>query len=125
MNPNSHSSCTSLSQNVTRSLESNFQIGSHITIGQETFRGGSRSGARSAGWHRAQFPRAPALKEPARPRALGRKRRGRLKAELGVGQGRGQSCFLLLSLGFGTKGCASAPHGVMPVLSVRPDSVSL
>lgn len=65
MNPNSHSSCTSLSQNVTRSLESNFQIGSHITIGQETFQGGSARGTRSEGWHRAQSPGVPALKEPA------------------------------------------------------------
>lgn len=65
MNPNSHSSCTSLSQNVTRSLESNFQIGSHITIGQETFQGGSGRGTRSEGWHRVQSPGVPALKEPA------------------------------------------------------------
>ena len=72
MNPNSHSSCTSLSQNVTRSLESNFQIGSHITIGQETFRGGSGRGTRSKGWHHAQFPGVPALKEPARAASRGR-----------------------------------------------------
>lgn len=109
MNPNSHSSCTSLSQNVTRSLESNFQIGSHITIGQETFRGGSGRGTGSEGWHHTQFPGVPALKEPAqageaglRARAAsqgcqGRKRRGRAasQAKGTTGQGRRCHCFQL------------------------------
>lgn len=85
MNPNSHSSCTSLSQNVTRSLESNFQIGSHITIGQETFRGGSGRGTCSEGWHHAQFPGVPALKEPAQ--AAGR---GHVLAVRGAGGRRGE-----------------------------------
>lgn len=80
MNPNSHSSCTSLSQNVTRSLESNFQIGSHITIGQETFQGGSGRGTHSEGWHRAQSPGMPALKEPAQAVQAG------VRARVGSGE---------------------------------------
>lgn len=111
MNPNSHSSCTSLSQNVTRSLESNFQIGSHITIGQETFRGGSGRGAGSQGWHRAQSPGAPALKEPApgpgaRAGGEGRRRgRGEEGWQAKATQGRRHHCFPLPSVSFVMMGC--------------------
>lgn len=71
MNPNSHFSCTSLSQNVTRSLESNFQIGSHITIEQESFRRGageSKGGGEAPlteSWHWRAIPHCSHLKGTA------------------------------------------------------------
>lgn len=126
MNPNSHSSCTSLSQNVTRSLESNFQIGSHITIGQETFRGGSGRGTRSEGWHGAQFPGVPALKEPARAAGRGRTE-GTCWRRGGGGGGRGEEgwqakpnagqeahCFPLPSVSFAMTGCVGSLCDMQP-----------
>lgn len=126
MNPNSHSSCTSLSQNVTRSLESNFQIGSHITIGQETFRGGSGRGTRSEGWHHAQFPGVPALKEPARAAGRGRtegtcwqqgvlgEEEERKDGRPSHMQGRRQHCFLLPLVSFAAMGCVGSLWDAQP-----------